>query len=561
MLTKIINPKPESVTLVTDSNLILDSYPEASLAFSLRKLRDNYTGSCVKVRRSSDNAEQEFGFVNNYLDTAGLLSFCGNGDGFVVIWYDQSFGNGASFNPVVAEQYTATRQPRIVISGSLIYGGLLPCISFDGASDFLQLYLPYGLAVYNPYMFFVVEPLGDSFAQTRNGGIATFYSLDPSSNSNHFGVEDDWYDGFFSTTRPQITSQNITRSRYIGELYQNGTQIVPYLNNNSLPAVSATIDTRTFHTYNTIGNPFPTSNFPSYNLYEELILFRGNQTPNRAAIEANMNNFYRVHWNGATSSLLSTYTGASAAYSLRALNGSYQGPLVRVRRASDNKEANIYAMYEGQIDIFALQSFCSGTNGFVTTWYDQSGNGRNAIQATAGNQPQIVNGGTIITWLGKPAIDYLGGGTGLQTSSFSSINASVFIAAQSATIGDDYYIDGLSSNNRLGMYSTGTTEYTLFTTDNGGGINITTVNKITPAGSANVLTFIKNSNNLKLFDNSFNIANITVSSDPLTLLTIGSRFNFQDSYSDFYREIIVYPIDQTSNKTGIESNIMNYYNI
>ena len=36
----------------------------------------------------------------------------------------------------------------------------------------------------------------------------------------------------------------------------------------------------------------------------------------------------------------------------------------------------------------------SGT-GYVTTWYDQSGNGRNATQTTAGSQPSIVKFGVL----------------------------------------------------------------------------------------------------------------------------------------------------------------------
>lgn len=559
MLTQITcDSKTQQAAL--DANLILDSYPEASLAFSLRKLRDNYNGSCVKVRRSSDNAEQEFGFVNNYLDTAGILSFCGNGDGFVILWFEQSFGNGN--NIVVAEQYNASNQPKIVNAGSLILSGGLPSISFDGVNDFLQLYLPYGISVYTPYMFFAIELKGDSSGQGRNGSIVTLYSLNPTFNSNHFGADDDWYDGFFSTTRPQIISQNIPRARYIGELYQNGTQIVPYLNNNSFPAVSATINSSTSLSYTTIGNPFPDSNFPSNNNYQEILIYKGNQTPNRAAIEANMNNFYQVHWNGATTSLLSTYTGASAAYSLRALNGSYQGPLVRVRRSSDNKEANIYALYNGQLDVNAIQTFCSGTDGFVALWYDQSGNGRNASQAIAANQPQIVSGGTIITWLGKPAIDYDGVGDGLQTSGFSSINISVFIAAQSESTGAGYYFDGVGSNNRMGMYSNfGTTQYQLFTTSNTGSINTVNAIRLLPAGSANVLSIIKNSSTVNIYENSFALVTGTVTSDPINLLTIGSRFNFVDNYSNFYREIIIYPIDQSSNRIAIENNIISYYNI
>ena len=43
-------------------------------------------------------------------------------------------------------------------------------------------------------------------------------------------------------------------------------------------------------------------------------------------------------------------------------------------------------------------------NGFVTTWYDQSGNARNAIQATAGNQPQIATNGAVNLENEKPTI-------------------------------------------------------------------------------------------------------------------------------------------------------------
>ena len=49
-------------------------------------------------------------------------------------------------------------------------------------------------------------------------------------------------------------------------------------------------------------------------------------------------------------------------------------------------------------------------NGFVPTWYDQSGNSDDAVQATAGSQPKIVlNGGIVRLNNGKPAI--IGDGT------------------------------------------------------------------------------------------------------------------------------------------------------
>ncbi len=43
----------------TDSLFLLDQYPSAAVAYSVRKLRAAYTGNAIRVRRSSDNTEQE----------------------------------------------------------------------------------------------------------------------------------------------------------------------------------------------------------------------------------------------------------------------------------------------------------------------------------------------------------------------------------------------------------------------------------------------------------------------------------------------------------------------
>lgn len=91
---------------------ILDSLSASSAAaFSTRKLRSAYAGQCMNVRRSSDNAQQDIGFVNGVLDTASLLAFVGANNGFVTKWYDQS-GNARDVS-----QATAVNQPQIVASG------------------------------------------------------------------------------------------------------------------------------------------------------------------------------------------------------------------------------------------------------------------------------------------------------------------------------------------------------------------------------------------------------------------------------------------------------------
>ena len=97
---------------------LLDVYTGAQAAYSLRKLRSNYTGNCIQVRRSSDNATQNIGFVTNLVDTAAISAFVGpTASGFVTRWYDQS-GNGVDLI-----QNTAAKQAGIYAAGSFFYEG------------------------------------------------------------------------------------------------------------------------------------------------------------------------------------------------------------------------------------------------------------------------------------------------------------------------------------------------------------------------------------------------------------------------------------------------------
>jgi len=86
---------------------ILDQISTPSTAaYSLRKLSQGYAGFAIRVRRSSDQSEQNIGFTQSGdLNVAELLSFVGSGNGFVTTWYDQST-NGYN-----ATQATAASQP------------------------------------------------------------------------------------------------------------------------------------------------------------------------------------------------------------------------------------------------------------------------------------------------------------------------------------------------------------------------------------------------------------------------------------------------------------------
>ena len=105
---------------------------------------------------------------------------------------------------------------------------------------------------------------------------------------------------------------------------------------------------------------------------------------------------------------LSSSAPAKVAYSLRRLSSSYTGNLIQVRRSSDNATSNIGYDGSGNLDVAALTSFVGSGNGYISIWYDQSGNGNNAVQATTGSQPKIVNAGTVVMSNSRPVVAFDG---------------------------------------------------------------------------------------------------------------------------------------------------------
>ena len=88
---------------------------------------------------------------------------------------------------------------------------------------------------------------------------------------------------------------------------------------------------------------------------------------------------------GFKTPLLNKYPGAAAAYSLRCLKSWDDGKrVVEVRRSSDSTTQDFTA---SQITNGELVAFCGAGDGFVSTWYDQSGNANDAVQATTTAQP------------------------------------------------------------------------------------------------------------------------------------------------------------------------------
>ena len=100
----------------------------------------------------------------------------------------------------------------------------------------------------------------------------------------------------------------------------------------------------------------------------------------------------------STSSFTFTVISPPAtAFSIRQVALGYTGKALKVRRSSDNATLDVGFNSDGTLNKTTLLSFVGSGNGYVTTWYDQSGGGYDATQATQNYQPQIVNNGTFQT--------------------------------------------------------------------------------------------------------------------------------------------------------------------
>lgn len=98
--------------------------------------------------------------------------------------------------------------------------------------------------------------------------------------------------------------------------------------------------------------------------------------------------------------------GMAGAWSVaRRLLTSYSGPLIRVRRSSDNAELDVNANAAGALNATTLLAFVGGSSGWVSKIYDQSGLARDLAQGTAAAQRRIVNAGSLVTLSGEPAIE------------------------------------------------------------------------------------------------------------------------------------------------------------
>jgi hypothetical protein len=279
--------------------------------------------------------------------------------------------------------------------------------------------------------------------------------------------------------------------------------------------------------------------------------------------------------------LLDTYPNAAAAYSLRKLRAAYTGNAIRVRRSSDNTEQDIEFTALGNLDTSSLTSFCGSGNGFVTTWYDQSGNAYNATESTAANQPQIVSSGSILNINSKPALSFDATNDRLTIVNSASnlkflhsdLSTIITVNQMNSTTAKSLMGSNAGTGSKIGFYLESFTK--LSHAISNGGTNIT-INDTTTNITANTqyLNFILGNpasstlnqrsliyiNNSSVNQNNTNSGTLSTSNSSHDV-QLGTYGNNSSNMNGYYQEVIFYPSSQSSNRTGIQSNINTYYAI
>lgn len=268
----------------------------------------------------------------------------------------------------------------------------------------------------------------------------------------------------------------------------------------------------------------------------------------------------RVGLHGGRDKLLDKFPGAAAAYSLRSLNSFYRGPVVQVRESANNAEADFTAIEVADGTLAAWVG--AGNDGFVKTWYDQSGNGNNANQATLASQPKIVVSGAVIQANGKPTIDYDGSDDYLLTPIVPTGTLSTFSLFEGNSASNNSAAFGGRDSNASSyafLYnSTNTWRFRLY--NNNTFVTTTLPNDV-------VFSVFNDSSTLQWYAGGTQrlseavINPLVNTTQGIALMAWNNAGSIISPYAGYMQEWIIYTSDQLANRTGIESNIATHYGI
>jgi hypothetical protein len=455
---------------------------------------------------ASDQSDKRRAIEESIATANGITLGSFNRDGFVKTWYDQSVSDqsdaGSTPNGNHATQATAASQPKIVEGGTLLTLSGKPTIKPDGTDDFL----------------INQSSIWDTITNTALSCM-TVAGMTSSVNKQLWAIgsstdnDGDWLIGAASSSgnvkwRGARIISNPVSIATSGTVLLTALDVTggdAFINGASMGVLSTSSPSTTADRLvlfaRRAGDSFTNQ------AISEAIFYDTDQTDNRVAIEANIGETYSID----------LPSGVDPGFD--------------------------------QVD------------GFVEAWYDQSGNGNDATQATADNQPKIVSAGSLVSG----GIEFDGSNDKLNASYSSSGTTNAYLLTAVATIanstgnqtilatgsgswgGDDAWLFKRRSglNNELAIE-----------TSNGGGI-------LSPANYTSLESLVVaqgDSTDTKLFSNGSEVATGSVITIETQNIQIANRAN-SSILSGKINEIIVYFTDQSANRTAIEANINGHYSI
>lgn len=259
---------------------------------------------------------------------------------------------------------------------------------------------------------------------------------------------------------------------------------------------------------------------------------------------------------GGTTSSISSFSplssgGIGSVNGFGPFNGHIREVIVYNSDQTDNRvaiEANIGEHYSIDLPSGVDPGF-DQVDGFVETWYDQSGNGRDVTQATAANQPKIVNAGALVTdSSGNPAL--VGDGTDdnlINSTLTNQLDSSDFLITAA-------YKDELS------MGTTGAVPRLYLTSSSMSYNTLNTISYSTQTGRK-ILSFQVVGNTQEVFANGSSIgtaseAQVDIGQSQFGVMQGGSAVS-----SGPLMEVLVYDSNQSAKRATIEANINGHYSI
>ena len=194
-------------------------------------------------------------------------------------------------------------------------------------------------------------------------------------------------------------------------------------------------------------------------------------------------------------------------------------------------------------------------SGFVETWYDQSGNSKDAVQETAGSQPKIVNAGSLVVLSGVPALSF--DGSSFVATGFAFSPSGDFLAVTVSKISTGNLLDTRDGGND-GLFIQQGGSDVKYRYNGDGSIDVSGNNQHT------ISTVELNGTTLTAYKDGSSAGTDTVTAGLSTTeaLSIGKvAFSSANTVSGSVQEIILYDTDKSANRAALETNIISHYGI